>query len=328
MRENKQIDTFTATVEPVITTTPMVTPPECEVIKPKIELIGVSKQFARPGKHPFLALTDINVCIEDRPGVGEMICIVGPSGCGKSTLLSLIAGFDTHIPQTAGTMNFKGAAITAPSPERGMLFQDYGCFPHLTVLQNIGFGLTLHQAELKMTDKDILDLVMNWLGKVNLTEKDACKYPHELSGGMRQRVALARCLALKPDCMLMDEPFSALDEPTRYEMQKLLVQLWEELEATVILVSHSLRESVYLGDRIWVMCGAPGTIVAEYADVPLPDLNYPPAIQQAQPDFAEHVHRISDCFYNVIKTPREQLASVYADGVGRKLCPVLEEAEK
>jgi NitT/TauT family transport system ATP-binding protein len=296
-----------------------------ETKTPRIELVGISKQFTRPGAAPFLALTDINAVVEDKADIGEMICIVGPSGCGKSTLLSLLAGFDTHIPQTSGTMKFNGIAIKAPSPERGMLFQDYGCFPHLSVLQNIGFGLTLHQSELRMSTADITSLAMTWLGKVHLTEKDAHKYPHELSGGMRQRVALARCLALEPDCMLMDEPFSALDEPTRYEMQRLLVELWEELQATVILVSHSIREAVYLGDRVWVMCGAPGTIVAEFADVPLPDLSFAPAIQQSQPEFAEHVKRVSDCFYRTIKAPREQLEPIHADGNGRHLCPVLEE---
>ena len=299
-----------------------------ETCRPILELVNVSKQFDRPGAAPFTALTEINVRVEDRPNIGEMICIVGPSGCGKSTLLSLIAGFDTHVPQTTGTMNFKGAAITSPGPERGMLFQDYGCFPHLTVIGNIAFGLNLHASELGMTQSEIREASMSWLKRVHLTEKDAYKYPHELSGGMRQRVALARCLTLEPDCLLMDEPFSALDEPTRYEMQRLLVELWDELWSTVILVSHSLREAVYLGDRVWVMCGAPGTIVAEYADVPLPDLNYPPAVQQVQPEFAEHVHRVNDCFYKIINTPRDQLESIYADGNGRHLCPVLEETKE
>ena len=291
---------------------------------PVLDMRNVSKQFQRPGSPPFLAVTDINLRVDDRYQTGELITIVGPSGCGKSTILSLIAGFDTHLPQTTGSIVFKGCPIKGPGPERGMIFQDYGCFKNRTVLGNIGFGLELHRHELGMSQADVDAVAMDWLRKVHLTEKDAAKFPHELSGGMRQRVAIARCLALEPDCILMDEPFSALDEPTRYEMQRLLTELWEDLWCTIIMVSHSIREAVYLGDRVWVMCRQPGTIVAEFADVPLPDLNYPPAIQQSTPEFAEHVHRVNDCMYKINSTPREELEPIYADGVGRHLCKVLE----
>ena len=282
-----------------------------------LELTDVSKSFARRGAEPFLAITDINAVVEDRAGTGELITIIGPSGCGKSTLLQLVAGFDTHVPPTTGKVTFHGEEVTGPSPDRGMLFQDYGCYPHLTVVQNIAFGLELHRHAIGMTDKEIYDVAMEWLGKVKLSPEDRYKFPHELSGGMRQRVALARSLALKPACLLMDEPFSALDEPTRYEMQDLVVGLWAEIEATIMLVSHSVREAVYLGDRVWVMCTHPGTVVAEFSDLPTPTLDVPAAIRQTQPDFGEVVGDVIRALDDAINTPREQLAPIVADGHGR-----------
>jgi NitT/TauT family transport system ATP-binding protein len=282
----------------------------------RLELTDVSKSFTRRGAPPFLSIRDINAVVEDRAATGELVTIIGPSGCGKSTLLQIVAGFDTHVPPTTGRVTFRGEEVTGAGPDRGMLFQDYGCYPHLTVLQNIAFGLELHRRSIGMSEKDIYDVSMGWLQKVRLSDEDRHKFPHELSGGMRQRVALARSLALKPACLLMDEPFSALDEPTRYEMQDLVVALWAEIEATIILVSHSVREAVYLGDRVWVMCSHPGTIVAEFSELPVPTLEIPAAIRQTQPDFGEAVGEVIAALDRAINTPRDQLFPIVANGHG------------
>jgi NitT/TauT family transport system ATP-binding protein len=283
---------------------------------PVLESVGVAKEFCRPGQAPFLAVTDLNLTVADVERRGEFVCIVGPSGCGKSTLLQLIAGFDTHLPPSRGELRFYGKPVTAPSADRGMLFQQYSCYPHLSVLDNIAFGLRLHAKALKLSGSEIVEGAMAWLKRVKLAEGDAGKYPHELSGGMRQRVALARCLALKPRCLLMDEPFSALDEPTRLEMQDLIVDLWSQIDATVLLVSHSIAEAVYLGDRVWIMGAAPGTIVAEFTNVPLPDPEVPAMVAQSGPRFAEHVDEVSKAFFAVLQTPREELVPIHADGSG------------
>jgi NitT/TauT family transport system ATP-binding protein len=293
-----------------------------EVARPPVlEVRQVSKEFQRNGRKPFVAVTDLNATIEDRADTGEFICIVGPSGCGKSTLLQMVAGFDTHLPPTTGELRFCGKPITEPGLERGMLFQDYGCYPHLTVLGNIAFGLELHAGYLGLGRKQIRETAMGWLRKVRLSDGDALKYPHELSGGMRQRVALARSLALKPRCLLMDEPFSALDEPTRFGMQDLIVSLWAEIEATILLVSHSVAEAVYLGDRVWMMSQAPGTIVAEYTDVPIPSPDVPAMVAQTSKEFADCVTEVSQAFMKMLATPREQLMPIHADGNGHACEP-------
>lgn len=288
---------------------------------PVLEFQDVSKSFIRPGKPPFLAVTDLNLTVHDVHGSGEFVCIVGPSGCGKSTLLQLVAGFDTHIPPTTGEVRFQGKPITGPSASRGMLFQHYSCYPHLSVLDNIAFGLRLHGRALGLSEREIRDAAQRWMGLVRLSQDDASKFPHELSGGMRQRVALARSLALKPRCLLMDEPFSALDEPTRLEMQDLIVELWSEIDATVILVSHSIAEAVYLGDRVWLMSAAPGTIVREFTGIPVPDPDVPAMVAQAGPEFNECVAEVSKAFFEVLRTERSKLSSVHADGLGVGSCP-------
>jgi len=284
---------------------------------PVLELDGVAKAFKRGRRPPFLAVTDLHATIANIQGAGEFICILGPSGCGKSTVLQLVAGFDTHVPPTEGELRFFSEKITGPSAERGMLFQHYSCYPHLSVLSNIAFGLKLHRRSLSLSRRDVWDLAREWLLKVRLEEGDARKYPHELSGGMRQRVALARCLALKPKCLLMDEPFSALDEPTRLGMQDLIVDLWAEIDATILLVSDSVDEAVYLGDRVWIMSSAPGTIVAEFTDIPLPSQDVPAMIAQSERSFSDCVAGVSREFFKILRTPREKLRAIHADGSGR-----------
>ena len=155
--------------------------------------------------------------------------------------------FDTHVPPTTGEVKFEGEPVKGPGPDRGMLFQDYGCYPHLSVLKNIGFGLNLHRNVLKLGDKDILEISMEWLKRVKLSEDDRHKFPHDLSGGMRQRVALARSLALKPECLLMDEPFSALDPIATQKIEELIHELRRNY--TIIIVTHSMQQAARVSDR-------------------------------------------------------------------------------
>jgi NitT/TauT family transport system ATP-binding protein len=255
-----------------------------------VEFRNVSKTFGGGTRDAFVALADISFRIDDLPGRGEFICIVGPSGCGKSTLLNLIAGFQTHLPPTTGEMFVRGQPIVGPGRDRGMIFQKYSSYPNRTVLRNVTFGLELHRKELRLSRRDIDDLAGEWIRRVHL-EGNEHKYPHELSGGMQQRVAIARTLALKPGIILMDEPFSALDEPTRYEMQDLIVELWRNCEATVFMVTHSIAEAVYLGDRVWIFTPSPGTLGLEVSDIPLP--REPALVQQARPEFEEALRRVT-----------------------------------
>jgi NitT/TauT family transport system ATP-binding protein len=255
-----------------------------EVARPTIvEFRGVTKTF-NPGRpNAFTAIRDVTFVVEDRPGVGEFVCVLGPSGCGKSTILRLIAGLEPQHPPTEGRVLVKGRPVLHPGADRGMVFQDYTSFDHRTVLDNVAFGLECRGTPRKERE----DLARHWVERVGLhVAKDASKYPHELSGGMRQRVAIARTCVLKPRIILMDEPFGALDPTTRFAMQDLLVALWREVQATVFFVTHSIEEAVYLGDRVYLMSRSPGTIVEEL-EVPGPDR---PAIEmQRMPAFQETV---------------------------------------
>ena len=232
---------------------------------PVVEFSDVSKTFNPGTPRAFTALRDLSFRIDDKPAYGEFIAIVGPSGSGKSTILNLIHGFDDVSPPTTGEVRVRGRIVTGPGRDRGMIFQKYSSFPQRTVLENVTFGLELNQRELGLDRSTIVDVARDWLRKVGLAEHER-KYPHQLSGGQQQRVAIARALALKPKIILMDEPFSALDEPTRLEMQRLIMALWHEVEATVFIVTHSIAEAVYLGDRVWIITPAPGRIGKEFAD--------------------------------------------------------------
>jgi NitT/TauT family transport system ATP-binding protein len=229
------------------------------------------------------AIKDVTFEIPDYPGRGEFVSILGPSGCGKSTVIRLIAGLVPQFPQTSGTVLVDGAPVLGPGSDRGMVFQDYTSFDHLTVLKNIAFGLICRG----VARSEAYDRARLWITKVGLSVKrDAGKYPHELSGGMRQRVAIARTLILEPRIILMDEPFGALDPPTRSRMQDNLVALWREQSPTIFFITHSIEEAVYLGDHILIFSNSPGTILKELR-VPPPDR---PSIQmQREPKFLETV---------------------------------------
>jgi NitT/TauT family transport system ATP-binding protein len=191
----------------------------------------------------------------------EFLCVVGPSGCGKSTLISAIAGF---LRPTAGTITLDGRTITGPGADRGVVFQEYALLPWKTVLDNVGLGLKFKGVGKRERD----EIARRFLDITNLADA-AHKYPHELSGGMKQRAAVARTLAMHPKVMLMDEPFAAVDAQTRMTLQEELVRIWEQARLTVLFVTHSVDEAVFLGDRVVVLTPGPGRISA-IVDVPIP----------------------------------------------------------
>jgi len=212
-----------------------------------IQINAVNKIFSTGGRE-VVALKNINLDVQR----GEFICLLGPSGCGKSTLLNAVAGFSSP---TTGSILVDGKLVQSPGPERGMVFQEYALFPWMTVEKNIAFGLEIK----KMPKAQINEKVGALLEMLNLQDfRD--RYPKDLSGGMRQRVAIARVLALDSPIMLMDEPFGALDSLTRRNLQDELLRIWMEFKKTIIFVTHSIEESIYLADRIVVMTYRPGTI--------------------------------------------------------------------
>ncbi len=249
----------------------------------------VTKTYNVGDDDEYTAIKDVSFAIEDIPDKGEFVSILGPSGCGKSTVLRLIAGLEPQHPPTHGNVIVYGDRIAGPGADRGMVFQSYTSFDHRTVLQNIAFGLECQGGWSRSERRDLSEL---WIHKVGLSVKhDADKYPHELSGGMQQRVAIARTLILKPKIILMDEPFGALDPLTRMHMQDTLVTLWNEVESTVFLVTHSIEEAVYLGDRVYIFSNPPGKILKE-VDVPPPDR--PAMKMQRERSFQDLVFDIRD----------------------------------
>jgi NitT/TauT family transport system ATP-binding protein len=227
-----------------------------------LELKNVTKQFVTADGRSFDAIRDVDLVIADEPGRGEFRVFLGPSGCGKSTILNIVAGL---FSPTAGEALLRGKAIEGPGPDRGMVFQGYSSYPWLTVLENVAFGLMLRG----MARGERERIARAWIEKVGLKGSEA-KYPKQLSGGMRQRVAIARTLAVRPAIILMDEPFGALDVQTRLGMQNLINELWEEIEGTILFVTHDIAEAVYLADKIHILSAGPGSIVDEIeVDLPL-----------------------------------------------------------
>ncbi len=230
----------------------------------RISLRNVSRSFVTPAGETIQAIRDINFDVEDLysaegKDIGEFRVLLGPSGCGKSTILRLIAGLDR--PDT-GQVLVNGKPVTHPGRDRGMVFQKYTSFPWLTVADNVGYGLQINgvpPAERQQTVDRLIDEV-----GLRGFEKS---YPDTLSGGMQQRVAIARTLAVRPEVILMDEPFGALDAQTRADMQELLLRIWGEAASTILFVTHDVDEALYLADRIYVLCARPGTIIE---DVPVP----------------------------------------------------------
>jgi len=255
----------------------------------KINVEHVSRSFVSPQGEKIEALRDINFEVEDvfsaeGRDVGEFRVLLGPSGCGKSTILRIIAGLDHP---DSGRVLVDGHPVTAPGSDRGMVFQKYTSFPWLTVEENVAYGMKISGAP-----KDEIDsTVKHLIEAVGLSGFEK-SYPDTLSGGMQQRVAIARTLAVRPRVVLMDEPFGALDAQTRSSMQNLLLHIWDESASTVLFVTHDVEEAIYLGDRLFILSARPGTIVE---DLPVP-FGRPrdPAMKQSK-EFQELVQHVLAC---------------------------------
>jgi len=226
---------------------------------PAIECRGVGKAWAQGTAREHEALRHID--LEVAPG--EFLVLLGPSGCGKSTLLYLVAGLE---PRTSGEICYFSESVSSPSPDRSLIFQETSLFPWLSVLDNVAFGLRIRGDDAGSAR----EIAASTLRRVGLSEA-AAKRPDELSGGMRQRVAVARALAMRPRVLLMDEPFAALDVQTRQKMQDFLLDVWRESEASVLFVTHHIDEAVALADRVCVFTSRPGRIKAIVpVDLPRP----------------------------------------------------------
>ena len=215
--------------------------------EPAVRMEGVRKTF-RSGGREVVALDGIDLAVAP----GELVCLLGPSGCGKSTLLNAIAGF---APPTAGTLAANGREVVGPGPDRAMVFQEYALFPWMTVEANVAFGLEL-KGEPRAAIAGRVEALLRQLGLWEFRDR----FPKDLSGGMRQRVAIARVLAIDPPMLLMVEPFGALDALTRRNLQDELLRIWSSLQKTIVFVTHGIEEAIYLADRVVVMTYRPGRV--------------------------------------------------------------------
>jgi taurine transport system ATP-binding protein len=241
-----------------------------------LEIDRVSMRFDLPNGTSVQALKDVSLTLKS----GELLSVLGPSGCGKTTLLNIVAGF---LAPTEGQIRLNGKRVTGPARERGMVFQQGALFEWMSVRDNVSFGPRMkgqREAEWKGTVDHLLDVV----GLKDFKEKAV----YELSGGMQQRVALARCLANDPDVILMDEPLGALDALTREKMQGLVLKLWKETGKTIILITHSVEEALLLGERLLVMAPRPGRIHKEYR-LPFADMGVTRDLRSVkkEPEFAQ-----------------------------------------
>ena len=226
-----------------------------------LEVKNLQKEF-KSAQGRVTALNNINFKTHKR----EFVCVIGPSGCGKSTLIRILAGLET---KTSGHVLLDDKEVTGPGPDRGMVFQGYTLFPWLTVKRNVMFGLEMAGRGRMATEEE----AMLWIDMVGL-DKFANSYPHQLSGGMKQRVAIARALAGQPRILLMDEPFGALDAQNRARMQAYLMEIWQNIDVTILFITHDLDEAIYLADRILVLKAHPGE-VQELIEVLVPQPRSP-----------------------------------------------------
>jgi NitT/TauT family transport system ATP-binding protein len=255
----------------------------------KLEIIGLRKEFAQ-GKTSVVALEDCSLALAEN----EFVSLVGTSGCGKSTMLSIAAGLQDA---TDGEVLIDGSPVDGPGRDRGLVFQSYTLFPWLTTAQNVEFALRGTRAERVSVAREHLDLV----GLSDFADA----YPSQLSGGMKQRVAIARALSYRPEVLLMDEPFGALDALTRGVMQELLTKVWERHRLTVLLVTHDVEEAVYVSDRVLVMTNRPGRIKDEIP-VALPRPRTHDLVKA--PEFVELAGRVLDSIRS------ESLAAAHIEG--------------
>ena len=242
---------------------------------------GLTKHFETP-KGRTTALDNVSFEVHKR----ELMCVIGPSGCGKSTLVRILAGLETP---TAGELLVYGEPVAGPGPDRGMVFQSYTLFPWLTVKQNVMFGQRVAGRSTLFAASEARE----WIELVGLTKFEN-SYPHQLSGGMKQRVAIARALANQPRVLFMDEPFGALDAQTRANMQAYLLEIWKNVDITIVFITHDLDEAVFLSDRILVLDANPGR-VRELVEVAVPR---PRSFTQvAAPDFTATRHHIAQLIH-------------------------------
>lgn len=223
----------------------------------KIIIENLNKQYRRPSGEVFDVLTDINLGVE----AGQFLCLLGPSGCGKTTLMNIMAGFEQA---STGRVEIDGIPVTQPNPKHITIFQDYGLFPWRTVLDNVLFGLQAKGLEAKAARQKAEEYI-ELVGLSAFSHNS----PNQLSGGMKQRVSIARALAVEPDILFMDEPFAALDAFTRTHLQDELLNIWLQKRPTIIFVTHDIDEAVYLGDQVAIMSANPGQI-QKLMDIELP----------------------------------------------------------
>ncbi|WP_299138864.1 taurine ABC transporter ATP-binding protein [uncultured Tateyamaria sp.] len=246
-----------------------------------LSIQSISMRFDLPNGGHVQALQDVSLDLK----AGELLSVLGPSGCGKTTLLNIVAGF---LAPTDGKMILNGHEISGPDAERGMVFQQGALFEWMSVRENVGFGPSMKA--MPKTDKaEIVDHLLDVVGLQDFKEKAV----YELSGGMQQRVALARCLANDPDVILMDEPLGALDALTREKMQSLVLKLWKETGKTIILITHSVEEALLLGERLLVMAPRPGRIHKEYR-LPFAEMGVDADLREVKkhPEFSERREEI------------------------------------
>jgi NitT/TauT family transport system ATP-binding protein len=246
-----------------------------------LEVKGLTKTFDTP-QGTVTALKDISFRTHQR----EFVCVIGPSGCGKSTLVRTLAGLEDYA---SGEVLLDGKPVHGPGPDRGMVFQGYTLFPWRTVKKNVMFGLELAGRSRTAAEEEALQ----WIDLVGLS-KFANSYPHQLSGGMKQRVAIARALANQPRILLMDEPFGALDAQTRAKMQGYLLEIWKNIDITIVFITHDLDEAIYLADRILVLKAHPGE-VQELIEVPVPQPRSPS--QFLSPEFLATKRRLEELIH-------------------------------
>jgi len=220
---------------------------------------NVSKVYPTP-KGPYIVLKDVNLTVEE----GEFICVIGHSGCGKSTLLNMVSGF---ADPTEGSVLVNGKPVTKPGPDRMVVFQGYALLPWLTVYENVYLAVDAVYPEKREAEKQAI--VRDHLALVGLTEAEQ-KKPNQISGGMKQRVSIARALSIRPEVLILDEPFGALDAITKEELQEELLKIWNDHRCTVLMITHDIDEALFLADRLVMMTNGPAAAIGEIMDIPFP----------------------------------------------------------
>ena len=255
---------------------------------PELDIIDLSMRFDLPNGTSVQALQDVTLSLKE----GELVSVLGPSGCGKTTLLNIVAGF---LAPTSGRVELNGHVVEGPDAERGMVFQKGALFEWMNVRENVEFGPRMKGMPKEERDK-ISDHLLEVVGLQDFKEKAV----YELSGGMQQRVALARCLANDPDVILMDEPLGALDALTREKMQGLVLKLWKETGKTIILITHSVEEALLLGERLIVMAPRPGRLHREY-NLPFADMGVNADLREVKkhPEFGERREEILSMIWDM-----------------------------